>query len=86
MEQRCGRVKAYEPIANDSTELMDFLDLVRELVVSANQRGQLGCKERDRFTFGAEDQPSGDWHADHEDVKRKVGRHRDSMAPFGFVR
>lgn len=65
-------MQADEEIACRTHDFMQFLELLCEVFVFADQRGQFQAEERDRLSGGTEHQPTDQRHADHQHIQRQM--------------
>lgn len=86
VEQRRGSVGADQPVTERSAELVQTFDAFGERLVGPSEGGQLEAEEQHRVALGAEDQPPGDRHRDHEQVEHGVDGVRGESAPGRLIR
>ena len=79
MKQRRRSVEAEQEVSHCSACLMQFLDLLGELLVNTGQGRQLEAPERDRVALGAQDGPASKRHRNQPEIDRKVSCEREPV-------
>ncbi|MCY1427967.1 hypothetical protein D9M71_438370 [compost metagenome] len=63
-----------QPVANSATQHMPALDLLGQIVVRTDQRGEFQPPEGDGLIGRTEDHPAGNRHADHQGIQGPMHR------------